>query len=68
MVVVARRWIAKRVCGRWTALHAAAAAPFSGAEQAYYERYKLVEQHTLVELVELLIAAGADVDAKDNRG
>jgi ankyrin repeat protein len=58
MVVVARRWIAKPVCGRWTALHVAASG---GAEQAYSRR-------TLVELVELLIDAGADVDAKDNRG
>ncbi len=64
MVVVARRWIVKRVCGRWTALHAAASG---GAEQAdAYIWYNT--RHTLIELVELLIDAGADVDAKDNRG
>jgi hypothetical protein len=66
MVVVARRWIAKRVCGRWTALHAAASG---GAEQAdAYRWYFARHADTLIELVELLIDAGADVDAKDNRG
>jgi hypothetical protein len=61
MVVVARRWIAKRVRGRWTALHAAASG---GAEQAYHFTWR----HTSIELVKVLIAAGANVGGQNNDG